>query len=124
MAVTYSATVKNNRLTQVVNAIDGGAGAGTLEIGTSGMSAVLAVLTLSDPCGSVSGGVLTFDTITADSEADSTGTAAEARIKDSDGNIIVSGLTVSTSGANVNLDNTSINEGQQVSLTSAAITHA
>lgn len=123
MAVTYSTAVKNSRVTAVRDAIDAGSGAGTIEIGTSGMASVLAVLTLSDPCGTISNGVLTFSSITADSSANATGTAAEARIKDSDGTVIVSGLTVGTSGSDVNLDNTSINEGQQVSLTSAAITH-
>lgn len=97
MAVNYSTTLKTTRMTAVRDAIDGGSGAGTIEIGTSGMATVLAVLTLSDPCGSVSGATLTFSVITSDSSADATGTAAEARIKDSAGNVIVSGLTIRAS---------------------------
>ena len=123
MAVIYATTLKTTRMTAVRDAIDGGSGAGTIEIDTSGMATVLAVLTLSDPCGSVSGDTLTFSAITADSSADATGTAAEARIKDSSGNVIVSGLTVGTSGANINLNTTSISAGGSVSLSSASITH-
>ena len=123
MAVNYSTTLKTTRMTAVRDAIDGGTGAGTIEIGTSGMATVLAVLTLSDPCGTVSSGVLTFSAITADSSADATGTAAEARIKDSSGNVIVSGLTVGTSGSNINLNTTSITAGGTVSLSAASITH-
>lgn len=123
MAVTYSTTVKNTRMTAVRDAIDGGAGPGTIEIGTSGMASVLAVLTCSDPCGSVASGVLTFSAITDDASADATGTAAEARIKDSAATIVVSGLTVGTAGSDINLDSVSITAGQTVSLTSGSLTH-
>ena len=123
MAVTYATSLKTTRMTAVRDAIDAGSGAGTIEIGTSGMATVLAVLTLSDPCGSVSGDTLTFSAITSDSSADATGTAAEARIKDSSGNVIVSGLTVGTSGANINLNTTSITAGGTVSLSSGSLTH-
>lgn len=124
MAVTYSSTVKDNRMTQVLNAIDGDAGAGKIEIGTTGMASVLATITLADPCGSVSAGVLTFTMPQSDSSADNTGTAAEARIKDNSGDVIVSGLTVGTSGANINLSSVAITAGDTVTLSSAAITHA
>lgn len=117
MAVNYSSALKTTRMTAVRDAIDGGTGAGTIEIGTAGMGTVLAVLTLSDPCGSVSGGVLTFSEITADSSADATGTAAEARIKDGAGNVIVSGLTVGTSGANINLNTTATSGARTIQRT-------
>lgn len=125
MAVVYSSGLKDTRMTAVVTAIDADVGAGTLEIGTTGMASVLAVLTLADPCGTVSGGVLTFDTTPAleDSSANNTGTAAEARIKDNSGDIIISGLTVGTSGANINLNKVAINTGDVVQITSATITH-
>lgn len=123
MAVIYASALRTTRMNDVKTAIDAGSGPGTIEIGTASMASTLAVLTLSDPCGSVSGDVLTFSAITSDSSADNTGTAAAARIKDSDGNVIVSGLTVGTSGANVVLNSTSISSGQQVSISSATITH-
>lgn len=123
MAVIYSTTVKNNRMTQVLNAIDGGSAGGTLEIGTTGMGTVLAVIPLADPCGSVSSGVLTFTMPQSDTNADASGTAAEARIKDSSGTVVVSGLTVGTSGANINLSSVGITAGDTVTINSAAITH-
>lgn len=123
MAVTYSATLKSTRMTAVRDAIDGGAGPGTLEIGTTGMASVLAVLTLADPCGTISSDVLTFTVPFSDASADATGTAAAARVKDSSGNIVISGLTVGTSGTDVVLTSTSITSGQAVTITSAAITH-
>jgi len=125
MAVTYATALKTTRMNAVVSAIDAGAGASTLEIGTSGFSSVLAVLPLADPCGTVSGAVLTFDTSPAleDTAANATGTAAEARIKDGDGNVIVSGLTVGTSGADINLNKVALVADDVVQITSATITH-
>lgn len=123
MAVVYSTTVKNSRLTVVRDAIDAGSAAGYIEIGTSGMGTVLATINLADPCGSVSGGVLTFSAPVSDTNADATGTAAEARIKDSNGTVIISGLTVGTSGANINLSSLGITAGDTVTLSSATITH-
>ena len=110
----------------IIAQIDAGAGPGTVEIGTTAMGSVLAILTLADPCGSAASGILTFDfdpDIT-DSSANATGTAAEARIKNSDGTVIISGLTVGTSGTDIVLDSVSISAGQVVTLTTGAITHA
>lgn len=126
MAVTYSTAAKTARMQAVIDQIDGGAGAGTLEIGTTGMGTVLAILTLADPSGTASAGVLTFDfdPDISDTSANATGTAAEARIKDSNGTVIISGLTVGTSGTDIVLDSTSITTGQTVTLTTGTITHA
>ena len=126
MAVTYSTATKQARLNAVISAIDAGAAAGTLEIGTASMASVLAILTLADPCGTASGNTLTFDfdPDISDSSANASGTAAEARIKDSDGNVIISGLTVGTSGTDIVLDSVSITAGQSVTLTTGTITHA
>ena len=126
MTVTYSTATKQARLEAVITKIDAGAGPGTLEIGTTGMASVLAILTLADPCGTASGATLTFDfdPDISDTSANATGTAAEARIKDSDGNVIISGLTVGTSGTDIVLDSTSITTGQTVTLTTGTITHA
>lgn len=123
MAVVYSTAVKNSRLTVVRDAIDAGASNGVLEIGTTGMGTVLATIPLADPSGSVSAGVLSLTMPQSDTNADATGTAAEARIKDSNGTVIVSGLTVGTSGANINLSSVGITAGDTVTLNSAAITH-
>lgn len=126
MAVTYSDAAKEDRLEAVIALIDAGAGPGTLEIGTAAMASVLATLTLADPSGSASANTLTFDFAPdiSDTSADNSGTAAAARIKDSNGTTIISGLTVGTSGTDIILDSVSITAGQTVTLTTGTITHA
>lgn len=125
MAVVYAAALRTTRMNAVVTAIDAGSGAGKLKIGTASMASTLAVLTLTDPCGTVSGDTLTFDfdPDISDTSADNTGTAAAATITDSDDNVIVSGLTVGTSGTNIVLDSTSITAGQTVTITTGTLTH-
>ena len=122
MAVIYAAAVRTARLQAVVDAIDAGA-AGKLKLYTSG-DALLATLTLADPCGTVSGDILTFD---ADPDitvaAADTGTVAKATITTSADAVIVSGLTVGTSGADIIVDSTSITSGQTVSFNTGTITH-
>jgi hypothetical protein len=120
MAVTYDSSVKTARITATRDAVANG----TLEIGTSGMGSVLVTFGLSATGGSVSGSVwtLAFDASTV--SAGAAGTAAAARIKDSGGVARITGLTVGTSGSDIVLDNASIASGQNVSLSSATITHA
>lgn len=119
MAVTYDATVKTARITATRDAVANG----SLEILTSGDS-VLATFGLDAAGGTISGSVwtLVFDASTV--AASGTGTAAKAQIKNSGGTARITGLTVGTSGSDINLDNTSINSGQNVTLSSATITHA
>jgi hypothetical protein len=126
MAVTYSTAAKTARMNAVISQIDAGTGTSTIEIGTASMASVLAVFDLPSPCGTASGGVLTFDMDPdlSDASANASGTAAEARIKDGDGTVVISGLTVGTSGADVILDSVSITSGQTVTLTTGSITHA
>lgn len=124
MAITYSSAVKDARMNAVKDAIDGDVGAGFIEICTAAYASVLATIALSDPCGSVSAGVLTLTMPKSDTSADNTGTAAIARIKDNSGDVIVSGLTVSTSGADINLTSLAITTGDTVTLTAATLTHA
>ena len=126
MAVTYTTAVKNARMDAVAAQIDGGAGAGVLQIGTTSMASVLAEFTLNDPCAAAaSGGVLTLSGFPkSDTSANNTGTAAAARIRDSNGVDIITGLTVGTSASDINLDSVSITAGQTVTINSATITHA
>jgi hypothetical protein len=125
MAIIYSTAARNARLTGVVNTIDAGSGAGVLQIGTAAMATVLAEITLADPCGTVTGGVLTFSGFPrSDSSANATGVAAAARIRDSNGADVITGLTVGMtgSGADIILDTTNIDTGEIVTLNSATIT--
>ena len=108
----------------VESALDAGAGPATLEIGTTGMASILVTFTMSDPAGSVSGDVLTAGTMPKTATAGNSGTAAEARMKDSNGNVVVSGLTVGTVGTNVIMSpSTTITSGQTCNLTALTITH-
>jgi hypothetical protein len=124
MAVTYSTAVKTARMQAVANTVDGGTAGGKLKI-LDGASAVLATITLTDPCGAVAGAVLTFDfDPDISTTATATGTAANAIITDSADVTVVSGLTVGTTGTDVILDSTSITLGQTVVITAGTITHA
>ena len=126
MAVTYTTAVKNARMDAVKTQIDLGSAAGKLEIGTAGMSTVLATFTLNDPSAAgASGGVLTLSGFPKTVAASNTGTAAAARIRDSDNNDVITGLTVGVSASDIIVDNTSINSGQNVTVNaSPTITHA
>lgn len=134
MAVTYSATLKTNRMQLVADLIagktaaasTGSATAGTLVIGTSALSGSTGVLisfTLNATPGTVAGSVFTISGTPLTATATGTGTAALAEIRNNAGNVIVSGLTVGTSGADVIINATSISTGQFVTLSSATITH-
>jgi len=127
MAVNYSNTVKDNRMTQVLNAIDGGAGNGSMDIATtSAFTTILVNIAFSKPSFSEASQALTLLGVPKSGVAGNTGTAANARIKDGAGtpNNIITGLTVGTSGSDINLNSTSITSGQTVTLTSGTITHA
>lgn len=68
-----------------------------------------------------SGGVLTLNSITSDSSANATGTATWFRLVTSGATFVLDG-SVGTSGADLNLNTTSIVSGAAVSVTSATIT--
>ena len=120
MAVNYSTTVKNARLNVVVSDIGG---SGKLEIGTAGMASILATINLNATAGTVSSGVLTFSGFPKTVAASAGGTAAAARIRRGDNTDVVTGLTVGTGGADINMDSVSISNGQNVTINSATITH-
>lgn len=123
MPIIYTNDVKDARLNAVVTAIGT---TGVLEIGTTGMAAVLVTINLNNPAATTSAGVLTFSGFPkSDTAADASGTAAAARIRTASGGVdIVTGLTVGTSGTDVILDSVSVTAGQTVTINSAVITHA
>jgi len=121
MPVSYSTAAKNNRMTAVRDLLNGG----KLEIGTAGMAAVLATFTLDATSGTISNGVLTLSGFPKTVAAAAGGTAAAARLRTSANADVVTGLTVGISGADINLDNTSIASGQNVTINAGpTITHA
>ncbi len=125
MAVTYASGLKDSRMTAVRDAVDAGGAAGKLELGTTGMAAVLATITLNyNPCATISSGVLTFSGMPKEVAASGTGSLAAARIRTSANADVVTGLTVGTGSENIVVDATSVTSGQIVRITAASLTHA
>ena len=71
-----------------------------------------------------SNGVLTMNSMTADSSADATGTATFFRALRADGTTVVFDGTVGTSGCDMNLTSTSIVVGGAVSVTAHTYTQS
>jgi len=130
MALGFATTLRTARASQIVAAIDAGAGAGKLRLyngtrpATGGtVTTLLAELTFSDPCGTVTNGVLTFNNITSDASADTTGTATWFRIVDSTGAFVLDGtITVTGGGGDITMTSTSIQAGVTVDATSLVFT--
>ena len=124
MSVNYNTATITSRLQAVSNAIDGGGANGVLRLlDMSGN--ILSSLPLARPSGSVSGRVLTFNGLSlVDPAAAASGSATGARVEDSTGAIIISGLTVGASTASdIVLSPTSaIVSGQTVAIQQATIT--
>lgn len=120
--VRLSVALQSAFITPMLTALDAGGGPGIVEIynGTIPATAATAVttqtklgtLTLSDPCGSVTDGMLTLDAITQDSSADASGTATWARLKDSTGAVVADvDITTTGGGGTLQMNNISIVAG-------------
>lgn len=135
-----SATARNAACDAIVDLLDAGAGAATLEIWeavagdnppalpTTSISdddtnyKLLAVLTFSDPAfGAASAGVATASAITQDSSVNKSGTAEFWRAKDSDGVCYLQG-SCGTSGADLNFNTVTFVSGGVCQVTSFTIT--
>jgi len=134
MAVTYATAVKTNRLQNIIDAassklyvVGSGAGAtGKLVIGTSALSGatgILATIALQNPVATVAGAVLTLAGVPLSVAAAAAGTAALAEIRNNTDVVIVSGLTVGTTGTDIIISSTTISAGQTVQVTAGTITH-
>jgi hypothetical protein len=123
MSVTYANSLKDTRMTAVITAIDAGAGAGTLEICTAAYASVLCIITLNDPSFALGAQAITMNGVPKSGTAGAGGTAALARIKESGGTVVIQGLTVGTTGSDINLNSTAISSGQTVTITSGTISH-
>ncbi len=123
MSPNYNVNVINSRLQVVTSAIDAGAAAGNLKLLDS-IGTTLSTLALSKPSGSIAGGILTFLGMSlVDPAAAASGTATAARIEDSTGTTVISGLTVGTFGTDIVLSPTNvITAGQTIAITTGIIT--
>ena len=130
---TISTAARNGAADGVVDLLDGGAGAGYIEVrdGTQPSSpndaatgTLLATLTLSDPAfGAAASGTATANNISDDEDASASGTATWFRGYDSDDNAVIDGdAGGSASGADLELDDPDIVAGGTVSVTSWTVT--
>ena len=131
--IRFVTAVKNSALTTIKDAIDAGAGAGTIKIytGTQPTTAadaittqtLLGTLTFSDPCGTSASGTLTMSAITQDSAADATGTATWARIADSAGTTVCDvDVTATGGGGTLQFNTTSFVIGGPILISAFTIT--
>ncbi len=129
----FSAAVRNARAQVIADAIDGGSGPGEWRFYTAPQPAaggalttqtLLATVLLTEPCGTVSEGVLTL-TSAGDVLAVATGIIAWARFTDSAGTLVLD-ADVGTlgSGAAVTIDNPQVYAGGTVRIVSATLTEA
>ena len=120
----------------VVDLLDGGAGAALVRIYDGAQPAnpdvaiggqtLLAELTCTDPAFGAAadagpGGRATANAVTDDASANATGTASWFRAVTSAGTAVIDG-SVSTSGADLNLNSVAISAGATVSITSWTVT--
>jgi hypothetical protein len=106
----------------VVDLIDAGPAAGTLEFQTAA-SAEVATCTFSDPAfGAASSGTATANAITSDTNATG-GTITKAVLQDSTGSDVVL-CAVGTSGSDINMSSTTIGAGDTVAVTALTYTAA
>lgn len=135
MGVSYPAALRTNRMKLVLNLLGTataptipttGTAAGSLVIGTaalSGATGVLITYTLQTTPATVSGDTLTLAGLPFTAAASASGTAVKAELRANDGSVVVGGLTVGTSGANIIISDTAINSGQSYQVTGGTITH-
>lgn len=116
MSITHSAAIRNTVTNAVVDAIDGGSGAGLLVI-MNASNIPVATLTFSDPAfGDSSGGTATAAAITADESA-AGGTASKFKVTDSAAVTIFEGTVgVTGSDADIELSNVTIGVGDRVAV--------
>lgn len=122
MAVTHGAAIRNVVANAVVDAVDGGVGAGKFKLLTAG-DVVVATLTFSDPAfGAASGGAAAANAITADTNAVG-GTVAKFAVTDSADVVIFQGtVTVTGGGGDIEMTSTTVAATETVSCSSFTYT--
>lgn len=101
MATRLSVAVRNAMANAITAQIDGGTGAGTVNlytgtqpatVATAATGTLLATVTLSDPSfGAAANGTITNNAVAEDTSADASGTAGWFRVFDSAGTAIIDG---------------------------------
>lgn len=131
MAVQLSTTVRNARLDSIESTIGISAilrirtGTAPADCATADSGTVLATITLpSDWMAAAASGAKAKSGTWQDTSADATGTAAHFRIYDSGGSTchLQGTITATSGGGDMELDNTSITSGQQVTISTFTLT--
>lgn len=134
MQMNVNAALQTAWITALKTALDtGGSGAATIEIYSGTMPAsvataittqvLLGILTCSYPCGTISGGTLTFSAITPEDDALATNTATWARFKDRTGAAVCDmDVTVSGGGGALQANTVNITIHGPISLPSLTVT--
>jgi hypothetical protein len=118
MALTHPVTVRNALADLVVDLIDAGTGAGTLELQTSGDVEVATLTFSATAFGAASNGIATAAAITDDTNATG-GTIAKFVVKDGDDAEVFTGsVTATGGGGDIELNSVVVSPGQAVSVTS------
>jgi hypothetical protein len=121
MAVNYTTAVANARLEAVRAALNAGGG-GDIVLQTAGGAVDLCSVPLDASIGAPASKVLTVISAPKQGSATVQGAAAAAKLVDGSGTTVASGLTVGTSGSDVNLNDVNLLVGSQVTLNSGTIT--
>lgn len=120
----YAPALKSARMQAVITAIDANIEPAYMELGTANMAVIMVTITLESPSFIEANGVITMNGMPKWGTASVPGTVVEARIRDGGGNIIVSGLTVGLSDADIILDFVDLDVGKTVTLSQASISHS
>jgi hypothetical protein len=123
-------SLRDSRLTAIVTAMDAGAGPAEMRFynaprpATGGaVTTLVGTNVLSDPSGTVSSGVLTFNSISDDVSADADEDIAWARIVDSDNNFIMDlDCGISGSGAEIIFNTVTARIGGVIQVLSGSLT--
>jgi hypothetical protein len=125
MAINNIATtVRNNMCNALVDAIDVGSGTsgGKIRGYTAAFASMLFECDFANPAfGNAAVGVATANAIGDETSAPASGTAAVGRVVDRDAATVFE-FTIGTSGADLNLNSTSISIGAVVSITAMTVT--
>ena len=117
MTVAHSTNTRTAVADLVVDRIDAGAGAGVLRFYTTGYGTQLCEITLSDPAfGAGSAGAAALAGVPLEGTCSNGGTVAKFRFLDSDGAEVLNG-DVATSGADINLNDTTVITGTIIRIT-------
>ena len=126
MTISHSTSARNSLADQIDTLVNGGSTdpQGDLVLIESAGPSDLVEFNLQDPAfGAASSGTITLQGTTISTTADAAGTVDQFEVRDKDNSVIYSGTVTSTGGGgDLEMDNTTVTNGQSVELTSHSYT--